>query len=339
MSVGHLRWALVGASTIAGGRLLPALRAEGQDVVSIYSASPERAATFASEHGIGRSTDDIEAAMDGVDAVYVSSRNDRRAEQVAKAVGMGRHVFCEKPIALRLADAQSMVAGAAAAGVVLAVNFHLRNAGTIRAMRTMIQEGAIGEILSARAQHALALPAGSRSWRLEQPDVGGGAILDLCVHTVDALRFVLDREVLEVCAVTRGREARPGGAEDSVVTTQRWSGDVLVSTYESFVAPFAGTALEVHGTRGSLLGRGLLSVNEPMGEVSLRDGGGAHPFARSGPGDLYRSGVRAFVGAVLGVGEPVASGTDGLRALAAALAIQQAAATARSVKVVYPVAQ
>src|SRR5277367_274598 len=179
MSPSRLRWALIGASTIAGGRFLTALRAEGQEVVSIYSSSAERAASFASEHGLERATDRLETAFDDVDAVYVSSKNDRRADQVITAAAFGAHIFCEKPLALRLSDAEAMVAAARSAGVVLAVNFHLRNAATVRAMRTAVEDGLIGELVSARAQHALGPAAAASGWRMNEPEAGGGVILDL----------------------------------------------------------------------------------------------------------------------------------------------------------------
>ena len=336
MSTARLRWALIGASTIAGARFVPALRAEGQDVVSVYSSTIERAKRFASEQAIEIASDHLETAMTGVDAVYVSSRNDRHAEQVVRAAAMGKHVFCEKPLALRIEDAVAMLEAAARADIVLAVNHHLRNSEALRAIRAAVREGALGEILSARAQHALLLPEASRGWRVEEPEAGGGVIFDLCVHTVDALRFVLDQEIVEVCAIADSRGPDNRRAEESVVTAQRLSDGVVVSTYESFVAPFVGTAMEVHGTKGSLVGRGVLSVNEPLGEVFLRDGQGSRQYSRGPTDELYRRGIRAFAEAIVGLGEPIATGIDGLRSLAVALAIRDAAATGRRVEVNYP---
>jgi 1,5-anhydro-D-fructose reductase (1,5-anhydro-D-mannitol-forming) len=338
VSSGRLRWALIGASTMAGGRFLAALQAEDQEVVSIYSSSAERAATFASKHGLERATDDLGTALDGVDAAYVSSKNDRRADQVIRATAFGKHVFCEKPLALSLSDGEAMLAAARSAGLVLAVNFHLRNAATVQAIRTAVEEGSLGEVVSARAQHALGPAAAASGWRLDEPEAGGGVILDLCSHTADALRFVLGRDTLDVSAIARGRDVQGGRAEDVVVTTQRMSGEVMVSTYESCAAPFAGTALEVHGTKASLVGRSLLSVNEAVGDVSIRDDNGVRLLAREVPENLYRRGIRAFVNAIAGKGVPVASGEDGLRALAVALAIQEAVASGRRVPVTYSVA-
>jgi 1,5-anhydro-D-fructose reductase (1,5-anhydro-D-mannitol-forming) len=330
-----LRWALVGPSAIAARRFLPALRSEDQEVVSVYSSSADRAVEFASAHGIALGTDDLDLALVGVDAAYVSSRNDRRADQVARVIAAGAHVFCEKPIALNLADAEALVIAAERARVIFAVNFHLRNGEALRAMRGAVLDGSIGETLSARAQHALRLPSGPDEWRFLGGGSGGGVILDLCSHTVDAMRFVLGREVIEVGA-TAVKHSGANQAEHTVATFQRFSGDVVASTYESFVTPFAGTVLEVHGTKASLLGRGLLTANEPTAEVSLRDDLGLRPFARGGPDHLYRLGVGAFVDAVSGTGQPVASGMDGLIALAVALAIREAVATRQSVRVEYP---
>ena len=82
-----------------------------------------------------------------------------------------------------------MVAAAAAAGVVMGTNHHLRNAATHRTMRELIQAGAIGQPLAARVFHAVHLPPHLQGWRIDRPEAGGGVILDITVHDADTLRF------------------------------------------------------------------------------------------------------------------------------------------------------
>ena len=85
------------------------------------------------------------------------------------ALQAGKHVLCEKPLALTVAGARSMVAACAAAGVVLGTNHHLRNAAAHRTMRDLVAEGAVGRPLAARVFHAVFLPPHLQGWRVDRP--------------------------------------------------------------------------------------------------------------------------------------------------------------------------
>ena len=108
----RLRWGLIGASTIAAQHMIGAIRANGGDVVAVMSASAERAKAFAAKHDIRRSTTDLAALVGGddIDAVYISTTNELHRDQALAAADAGKHVLCEKPLALTLADARAIVA-------------------------------------------------------------------------------------------------------------------------------------------------------------------------------------------------------------------------------------
>ena len=98
-----------------------------------------------------------------VDIVYVSTTNELHRPQTLAAAAAGKHVLCEKPLALTVAEAREMVAACRAAGVVMGTNHHLRNAATHRAMRDAIAAGRIGRPLFARVFHAVYLPPTCRA--------------------------------------------------------------------------------------------------------------------------------------------------------------------------------
>jgi 1,5-anhydro-D-fructose reductase (1,5-anhydro-D-mannitol-forming) len=104
-----MRWALLGASDACARRVLPALRAVGEDVSRIYSSSAERAREFAHRNGVVFATRDLAVALDAVDAVYVSSSNERHAPHVLAAAAPGRLVLCEKPLARRAEGALTVI--------------------------------------------------------------------------------------------------------------------------------------------------------------------------------------------------------------------------------------
>ena len=126
----RLGWALVGASTVAPEWMIDAIRAQdGSDVVTAMSSSQERGAAFAREHNISRSYDTVDALLadPAVDVVYISTTNEMHLQHTLAAAAAGKHVLCEKPFALTLADASRMVDACAMAGVQMGTNHHLRN--------------------------------------------------------------------------------------------------------------------------------------------------------------------------------------------------------------------
>ncbi|MFN3847719.1 MAG: Gfo/Idh/MocA family protein, partial [Paracoccaceae bacterium] len=197
-------WGLIGASTIAREWVIGAIRATGGEVISVMSTSAERGALYATENSIGKSVTSVEDLVGDPDvkAVYVSTTNELHREQTLAAIRAGKHVLCEKPLAMTLEDARDMVVAAREASVVLATNHHLRNAAAHRAMRDAIAEGRIGRPIAARVFHAVYLPPHLQGWRLERPEAGGGVILDITVHDADTLRFVLNDDPAEAVAIS-----------------------------------------------------------------------------------------------------------------------------------------
>jgi len=327
-----LRWGLIGASNIARQYVVAAIRSQaGSEVVGVHSADSERGRAYAADIGIPTayaSLDDL-LADSSIDAVYVSTTNELHKAQTLAAAAAGKHVLCEKPLAMSVADAREMVAACADAGVVLATNHHLRNAATHRAMRREIAAGAIGRPLFARVFHAVHLPPSLQGWRINRPDAGGGVILDITVHDADTLRFVLDDEPAEATAMTVSQGMAESGMSDGVMGVLRFRGGVLAQLHDAFTVAHAGTGFEVHGTEGSLVGRDVMT-QEPRGEVVLRRGDTEQSVQLDEAEGLYVRSLRNFTAAVNGTGAPSATGEDGVWSLATALAVAASAETGRT---------
>jgi 1,5-anhydro-D-fructose reductase (1,5-anhydro-D-mannitol-forming) len=328
-----LRWGLIGASTIASEHMIGAMRANGGDVVAVLSSDASRGQRYAETHGIPRSTTDLAALAEApdIDAVYISTTNELHRDQVFAAAAAGKHVMCEKPLALTLADAQAMVAECNRHGVVMGTNHHLRNAATHRAMRNAILEGRIGKPLFARVFHAVYLPPHLQGWRIRTPGAGGGVILDITVHDADTLRFVLGDEPESVTAMVSCAGMGEAGLEDGVMGVVRFAGGVLAQFHDAFTTRYATTGFEVHGEEGSLVATDCMT-QQPKGEVALRTAAGAVPLSLSHEG-LYARSIRLFQSATAGAGAPAATGEDGVRSLALALATIEAAKAGRETSV------
>jgi 1,5-anhydro-D-fructose reductase (1,5-anhydro-D-mannitol-forming) len=320
-----LRWGLIGASTIAAEHMNRAFRENGGEIVSVMSANAERAAKYAKQHGLARATTSLEDLVGSkdIDAVYVSTTNELHRDQVFAAAAAGKHVLCEKPLALTLADARALVAECRKRGVVMGTNHHLRNAATHRAMREAIKQGRIGRPLFARVFHSVYLPGHLQGWRLERPDAGGGVILDITVHDADTLRFVLDDEPQSVIAMTAQGGMSQGGLEDGVMGAIRFSNGLLAQFHDGFTTRYATTGFEVHGDAGSLIGRDCMT-QAPKGDVLIRTSAGEEELKLDHE-NLYARSVRLFQDAVQGRGAPAATGEDGVKSLSVAVSALKAA--------------
>jgi len=330
-----LGWGLIGASDIADTRMIPAINAQPDArVVAVVSASGERARQLAAAHAIRNAYDTLEALLadPAVDAVYISSTNDHHLVQALAAARAGKHVLCEKPLALTLADARLMVDSCHEAGVVIGTNHHLRNAASIRTLQRLVADGVIGTPLAARVFHAVYLPPRLQGWRLTDPAAGGGVIFDITVHDADTLRFVLGSEVLEATALSATQGLASGALEDAVMGVLRLENGVLAQFHDAFTIAHARTGMELHGTAGSLYATGVMT-QEPVGQIILRRDGREEQVAIEAPEDLYVRSVRLFDAAIRGDGQPSATGEDGIRSLAVALAVRESAATGRVVPV------
>lgn len=330
-----MRWALIGASTIAAQYMIGAIRAQnGGEILRVVSGSAARGANYAREHGIPKSGTDLDEALadPAVEAVYISTTNEKHLSQAMAAIAAGKHVLCEKPLAMTLADAAVMVVAAEKAGVVFATNHHLRCSGSHRTVRDLITGGRIGKVLSLRIFHAVHLPENLQGWRINSAEAGGGVIPDITVHDADVTRFLLGEDPQTVVAQMTA-SGMGQGVEDSAMSVWSMPSGAMVMSHESFTHPFAGSGFEVHGTEGSIFARGVMT-QKPVGEIELVTKAGREnvPYPAH---DLYVQGVSEFVAATQGKGKPAATGWDGVKSLAVAFAVREAAATGNRLTVNY----
>jgi len=315
-----MRWGFIGASNIAE-RVIPSLRKiPGQELVGVVSRGEERARQFAQAQGLPQAHTDLATFFEQgrYDAVYISSTNEQHFAQTLAALAAGCHVMCEKPLAMSLSDAYKMVDEAAVLHKVLGTNHHLRASACHGQMRELIASGAIGRVHGVQVSHAVYLPPHLQGWRLDQPEAGGGVVLDILVHNADLLRFLLQAEPTQIQTRTLQVALGQGTVEDSAMSVIEFEGGVLAQTHESFVAKHGKTRLHVLGTEGNLYAEGSLTQGGD-GRLWLRDAQGERELPVPTV-DLYEVGFTAFVRACAGDGAPLASGHDGARAMATALA-------------------
>ncbi len=328
-----LNWALIGASDIAATAMIPAIRATGGEVLAVLSSSAQRGVRYAEQHGVAVSYSSLPhlLAHPGVDAVYVSTTNELHRDQVIASAAAGKHVLCEKPLATSLSDAKAMVRACKNSGVVMATNHHLRNSNSLQLMRQLIRDGEIGVPNSARVFHAVYLPQSLQGWRINKAAAGGGVVLDITVHDVDCLRYVLDANPVDAVSLSQNTGMASDALEDGNMAVLRFDNNVLAQVHVSFSVPHGGHGFEVHGDKGSIIGRNTMAFGADE-ELLLRNAAGERSFVIE-KSDFYQRGIEAFHRAVAGEGEVAASAEDGLWSLASALAVLESANTGKRQKI------
>ena len=202
--MGTVRWGVLSTADIGMQKVTPAIqRAANSDVVAIASRDPEQAAAAAQRLGIPVSYGSYEEllAAGDIDAVYIPLPNDLHAEWTMKAAAAGKHVLCEKPLALSSAQAAEMGRACDAAGVKLAEAFMYRHHSSWVEARRLVNDGAIGELQAVQSWFSYFNddPTNIRN-RVES---GGGAIMDIGCYTVNLSRMLFGVEPARVEASVR----------------------------------------------------------------------------------------------------------------------------------------
>ena len=199
----------IGAAVIGTGFIgtvhVEALRRIGVQVRGVLGSTPERGAVRAEALGVAKayaSLDDL-LSDPSVEVVHVTSPNDLHVSQSKAILASGRHVVCEKPLAMTAVESAELVAAAAASGRVNAVNFNIRFYPLNQHAQEVVAAGGIGDVrlITGRYFQDWLLLPGDWNWRL-RPDRGGAlrAVGDIGSHWLDLMTFVTGRRIVEVMA-------------------------------------------------------------------------------------------------------------------------------------------
>ena len=199
----------IGAAVIGTGFIgvvhVDALRRLGVDVVGVLGSTAERGRERAAEAGLPPAYGSLDELLadDRVDVVHVTSPNDRHVEHAAAVIAAGKHVVCEKPLAVDSAGARSLLDAARAAGVVHCVNFNQRFYPQAQEMAARVRDGSVGDIrlISGSYLQDWLLHDTDWNWRLDDA-IGGPlrAVGDIGSHWMDLASFVSGLRIEAVMA-------------------------------------------------------------------------------------------------------------------------------------------
>jgi predicted dehydrogenase len=241
-----LRWGILGCARITRRGLVPGIRASSSGTLQALSSRDRAIARgWAEEFQVPRAYGSYREVLDdpGVDAVYIPLPNELHRPWVLAAADAGKHVLCEKPLALDADEARAMVEHCRARGVVLMEAFMWRHQPRTAALRRLVAEGTIGTLRLVRSSFSFPIEPGD--WRLD-PARGGGALWDVGCYGVSTARYFAGAEPE---AIQAQAHFHPDGVDLSLTAIVKFPGAVLGQIDCSFEQPFRCT-YELIGTRG-----------------------------------------------------------------------------------------
>lgn len=295
-----------------------ALRLTGAELAGVADTDGAAAGRAASLSPGALATTDHRALLadPSVQAVVIASPNDTHAPLIREAARAGKHVFCEKPIALDLASADATLAEAARQGVKLQIGFQRRFDPAYREARRAIADGELGGVELIVGTTRDPSPPG-----VEQLRRSGGLFTDTAIHDLDSVRFLTGLEVVEVFATasTLVLPTADEGFADTAVTALRLESGALAVITNSLRAAYGyEVSMEVMGGRGKI----AVGYERQTAVRRLTAEGVRHDYVGwflDRFGEAYQRELAHFIDCVASDREPEASGADGRAALALAL--------------------
>jgi predicted dehydrogenase len=193
-----LKWGIAGCGKYAEHTFIPALTLLRKSTLnSLYSQKINRAKQLADKSGASGFFNDYgQFLKSDINCVYVASINSDHYKQVIKAAEAGKHIFCEKPVALNSQQAQEMVDACTANNVLFSVNYLHRFHPHVIKAKSIVTNQTLGKLVSVSASFNIDLPPGD-NFRFTKKLSGGGAFRDLGTHMIDMLRY-FGGEIVEI---------------------------------------------------------------------------------------------------------------------------------------------
>ena len=249
MSDQILRWGVISTANIGRAAVNPAVQASSNgELLAVASRDADQARAFADEHGIPRSYGSYEELLadPDIDAVYNPLPNSLHLEWSVRAAEAGKHILCEKPLALDEAECREMAAAADANEVRLLEAFMYRFHPRTQRVVELVREGAIGDLRVIRSTFTFRLTKPDNI-RLD-PDLGGGALMDVGCYCVNVSRTMAGAEPEEVMATANWTDR---GVDEEMSGVLRFPGGVLAH-FDCALTMERCEVYEVAGTEGHL---------------------------------------------------------------------------------------
>lgn len=333
---GKIGYAIVGLGYYATRQIMPNFAGcEHSRIVALVSGTPAKLDQYGAEYNIPKthrySYADYDRIRDNpdIDAVYVVLPNSMHAEYSIRAAKAGKHVMCEKPMAVSVAECQAMIAACRAAGKKLMIGYRSRFEPYNRLAIELARGGHVGPTRMITADHGF--PIKPNQWRLDKPLSGGGSMMDIGIYSLNAARYLSGEDPIEVSAVesTDKSDPRFKTVEDRISFLLRFPSGIQANCISSYSS--AHNMYRVTGTEGWI---DMEPATPYSGQaMRIRKNGEVAPRVLPAPAKNQFAGqLDHLAECIINNTTPIVAGEEGLADLRVIEAIYRSAAEGRSVK-------
>ncbi len=329
-----VRYAVIGLGHIAQAAVLPAFKhaRRNSTLAALVSSETKKLKQLSRRYGVPRtcSYDDVDElfASGEIDAVYIALPNDMHKEYTVRAARAGLHVLCEKPMAVTSRECEEMISATRDADVKLMIAYRLHFERANLEVARLAQTGKLGDLRFFTSDFSMQVT--DDNIRLNPPDKGGGPLYDIGIYCINAARYCLSEDPVEVWATaTRSNDRRFRNVNETVAATLRFRDERLATFTCSFGAADR-SVYSVTGTKGSV-------TLEPAYEYAVGLAyrmtiGGKERKKKFGKSDQFAPELLYFSDCVLKDREPEPSGAEGLADVRIIEGLLQSIATGRPVR-------
>ncbi len=251
-------YAAVGLGTISGIFSRGCAKSQSAKITALVTGHPEKGKEWARRFNVPESSvysyETFDRIRDNpaVDAVYIGLPNSMHAEYTLRAAAAGKHVLCEKPMAISSAECRQMIDACRKADVRLMIAYRCHYDPTYLATEKVVQSGALGQIVSFEG--AFGFNAHPDQWRLTRQFAGGGSLLDVGIYPLNAARFFSREEPESFTAVAATRDTTSGRfkeMEETLSFTTKFPSGISASMTSSYGAQVDGF-FRINGEKGTI---------------------------------------------------------------------------------------
>ncbi len=323
-----IKWGVIGCGGIADRRTIPGLLlADNAELVAVMDINGEIAEKIKEKYNAKYAFDNYEdlLCVKEIDAVYIASPVFCHKAQAIAAAKAKKHILLEKPMGLTVAESKEIAACCRCEGVKLGVGLMMRFHSYHKAMKKLIAEGKLGNVVSMRGQLTCWYPDIPNNWRQNKSLSGGGALMDMGIHCIDLLQYITGLKAVAVTGFTETQTFHYN-ADDSAAIVMKMENGALAMVDANFNIPDAAAKckLEIYGTKGSIIAEGtigqveggdvsVLISDDSLGYNAAQNRGDNHPVKLQVEfGNMYTKEVESFGYAILNDKEPEVTAEDAI---------------------------
>ena len=324
---GKIKWGVIGSGGIARRRTIPEgiVQADNAELSVVFDINSDVNAEVAKEFG-AVAAESVDALLDtDIDAVYIATPPCFHSSQAQACAKGGRHILCEKPLGMTVAEAQEMIEVCRQMKVKLGCAFMMRFAAQHQEALRLIEEGRIGKPVYARAQLSCWYPPIEGAWRQDPSTGGGGALIDMGGHCIDLLEMFFGRISRVSCFINS--TVQDYKSEDSAAAMLFFENGAIGTVDTFFCIPdnSSKNVLELYGSRGSILATGTIGQGAAGLMTAFLEGDDKDYDAQQArdetqgiviapaPVNTYQAEIEQFSQAVMEDREPYIGAEAGLR--------------------------